>query len=113
MSPNCIQRPISIVAPQALHLLNNKSIRELADRFAERVEREVGENVGLQATRVFRIALGRAPNHEEQAACVEVLQRLRREWAGKLKNDQAAAGRRALGNLCHAVMNSAAFMYID
>jgi len=113
MSPNCIQRPISIVAPQALHLLNNKSIRELADRFAERVEREVGENVRLQATRVFRIALGRAPNHEEQAACVEVLQRLRREWAGKLKNDQAAAGRRALGNLCHAVMNSAAFMYID
>ena len=113
MSPNCIQRPISIVAPQALHLLNNKAIRELADRFAERVEAEVGDNVRLQATRVFRIALARVPNHEELAACVGVLQRLRNEWAAKLKNDQAAANRRALGNLCHAVMNSAAFMYLD
>ena len=37
MNPNCIQRPISNVAPQALHLLNNKLIRELSDRFAERV----------------------------------------------------------------------------
>ena len=113
MNPNCIQRPVSIVAPQALHLLNNKSIRELADRFAERVEGEVGDDAKLQVIRVYRVALGRAPGDEELAASVPVLEQLRGEWAAKLKNDQAAARTRALGNLCHAVMNSAAFVYLD
>ena len=73
----------------------------------------MGENARLQAIRVYRIALGRAPNHEELGASVPVLERLRREWAAKLKNDEAAARRRALGNLCHAVINSAAFLYLD
>ena len=113
MSPNCVQRPISNVAPQALHLLNNKAIRELADRFAERVEIAVGDDVRRQAIRVYRIALGRTPGEDELVAIVPVLERLRREWADQLKNDHAAARRRALGNLCHAVMNSAAFMYLD
>ncbi len=113
MNPNCVKRPISNVAPQALHLLNNKLIRELADRFAERVEREVGENPRLQVTRVYRIALGRVPNHEELAASVTMLGRLRGEWAAKLKDGDPTASRRALGNLCHAVMNTAAFLYLD
>ena len=113
MNPNCVQRPISIVAPQALHLLNNKSIRELADRFAERVETEVGGDARLQVVRVYRVALGRAPGDQELAATVPVLKQLRQEWAAKLKNDQVAARTRALGNLCHAVMNSAAFVYLD
>ena len=113
MNPNCVQRPISNVAPQALHLLNNKAIRELADRFAERVEKQVGDDARRQTARVYRIALGRTPGDEELAATVPVLEKLRREWAAELKNDQAAARRRALGNLCHAVMNSAAFMYLD
>ncbi|HCC99169.1 MAG TPA: hypothetical protein DER64_01475, partial [Planctomycetaceae bacterium] len=113
MNPNCTQRNESVVAPQALHLLNNKVIRELADRFAERVVSEVGDDAGRQTVRAYRIALGRTPGAEELAATVPVLERLRREWASQLKNDQAAARRRALGNLCHAVMNSAAFMYLD
>jgi hypothetical protein len=113
MNPNCVKRPISNVVPQALHLLNNKWIRELADRFAERVERQVGENPRLQVTRVYRIALGRVPNHEELAVSVTMLGRLRDEWAAKLKDDDPTASRRALGNLCHAVMNTAAFLYLD
>ena len=96
-----------------LHLLNNKSVRELADRVAERVEAEVGGDAKLQVVRVYRVALGRAPGDEELAATVPVLEQLRREWATKLKNDQVAARTRALGNLCHAVMNSAAFVYLD
>jgi len=113
MNPNCVKRPISNVVPQALHLLNNKLIRELADRFAERVEREVGQNPRLQVTRVYRIGLGRAPDPEELAASVTMLGRLRDEWAAKLKDGDPTASRRALGNLCHAVMNTAAFLYLD
>ena len=113
MSPNCIDRPISNVAPQALHLLNNKMVRELADRFAERVEREAGDDVSRQVVHTYRVALGRAPDGDELRATVPALQALRREWTGKLQGDEAAGRRRALGNLCHAVMNSAAFLYLD
>mgnify|MGYP003308022659 FL=1 len=67
----------------------------------------------MQVIRVYRVALGRAPGDEELAASVPVLEQLRGEWAAKLKNDRATARTRALGNLCHAVMNSAAFVYLD
>src|SRR5262249_14172917 len=36
MSPNCLERRDSTVAPQALHLLNNGMVRRLAEGFAER-----------------------------------------------------------------------------
>ncbi|MFP6769177.1 MAG: PSD1 and planctomycete cytochrome C domain-containing protein [Planctomycetaceae bacterium] len=113
MNPNCIDRPVSIVAPQALHLLNNKLIRELADRFAERVTREIGDGLEQQVVRVYRIGTGGRPGDEELAAATDVLRKLRSEWVLQIKDDPAAARRRALGNLCHAVMNSAAFIYVD
>ena len=34
MNPNCIERRDSTVAPQALHLMNNGMVRELAEHFA-------------------------------------------------------------------------------
>ena len=113
MNPNCIERPVSNVAPQALHLLNNKMVRELADRFAERVEREVGGGVSAQIERTYHIALSRPPDPEELAASVSALSRLRKQWHAKLEKNDPQADRRALGNFCHALMNSAAFMYID
>ena len=36
MSPACLERTQSNVAPQALHLLNNGMVYELADDFAKR-----------------------------------------------------------------------------
>ncbi len=112
MNPNCIDRPVSIVAPQALHLMNNKMVRELADRFAERVEQEVGDGLEQQVVRVYRSGTGRRPGVEERAAAVGVLRKLRKEWSMQIKDDVAASRRRALGNLCHAMMNSAAFIYL-
>mgnify|MGYP002832488890 CR=1 FL=1 len=114
MNPNCIERPVSNVAPQALHLLNNKMVRELADRFAERVEREAGTDMAAQVERTYLVALSRPPGQEELAASVSALSRLREGWRAKLeKKNDPQADRRALGNFCHAVMNSAAFMYVD
>lgn len=113
MNPNCIERPVSNVAPQALHLLNNKMVRELADRFAERVEREAGTDMAAQVERTYLVALSRPPGQEELAASVSALSRLRQGWRAKLEKNDPQADRRALGNFCHAVMNSAAFMYVD
>ena len=37
MNPNCIERRDSTVAPQALHLMNNGMVQQLAEQFAQRV----------------------------------------------------------------------------
>ena len=43
MGPNCVLRGESLVAPQALHLMNNKMVYQLAEHFAARGRREVGD----------------------------------------------------------------------
>ncbi len=122
MGPNCLDRDESIVAPQALHLLNDAMIYQLAGRFAERIERETGDDVQTQIHRVYSIALGRKPTSAETKVASQTLRELKRRWLDKL-NDQAdrerqaglepQAAHRALTNFCHAIMNSAAFLYVD
>ena len=116
MGPNCVQRDVSIVAPQALHLLNNAMIYELAGEFARRIIREVGNDPHDQVTRIHKAALGRDPTSEERELAVETLAVLTAKWLETLEENPAAddeAARRALTNYCHAVMNSAAFVYVD
>ena len=102
MNPNCLERSESIVAPQALHLLNNPMVVDLAAAFAERVQREAGEEPARQVEHAYWLALARAPSLEEKAASLEALARF-----GELSK----AGR--LAKFCHMLMNSASFIYID
>lgn len=107
MNPNCLQRAESLVAPQALQLLNDKSVREMSARFAERVLKEAPTDATQQVHAVYRIALSRPPNDEELAACLDTLKKLAAELP------PPTAERQALTTLCHTIMNSAAFLYID
>jgi hypothetical protein len=124
MGPNCVERTESTVAPQALHLLNNRMVRELADSFARRVIADVGRDPERQIDRAHRRAFGRAPTPEEQRIATASLAKLTDEWERTIRdgatvdstpptnlNEQAAE--RALGNLCHAIMNSAELLYVD
>ncbi|HUY33435.1 MAG TPA: PSD1 and planctomycete cytochrome C domain-containing protein [Pirellulales bacterium] len=111
MNPNCIERPASIVAPQALHLLNDGTVSELAGLFAARVRAEAGNDRGRQVERVYLIALGRRPNEDELRLGVETLQRLAAQW--RKQETESEAEKRALANYCHAIVNSAEFVYID
>jgi len=117
MNPNCLSRRDSTVAPQALHLLNNGMIQQLAEHFARRALAEAGNEPGDQVDRVYLIGLGRGPTDEERKLGVEALEKLTDEWAkhpaagGKLDREGARA--KALTTYCHAIMNSAGFLYID
>ena len=116
MGPNCLERGESIVAPQALHLLNNAAVKRLAEQFAERVEREVGADRDAQIVRVHELAFAAAPSEDELRLARQSLDRLTRQWRetlGPVPSVQAEASRRALRNFCHAVMNSAGFVYVD
>jgi mono/diheme cytochrome c family protein len=108
MGPNCVERSVSTVSPQALYLLNNARVRELAAALAVRVERQCdGETDPVRAwvEAVYPIVFGRLPSAEERTAGIEALRALEREWSG----DEA----RALETYCHTLLNSAAFVYLD
>jgi hypothetical protein len=115
MNPNCIERRDSTVAPQALHLLNNAMIEQLAADFANRVRREAGNNPARQIDAIYLIALSRPPTAEEKRLGREALESFSEEWekAAAGPPDRDAAERKALSTYCHAIMNSANFLYVD
>jgi mono/diheme cytochrome c family protein len=117
MNPNCVERRASTVAPQALHLLNNGTVRRLAEDFARRMRQEAGADPARQVEWVYLAALSRPPTAEEKALGVEALARLQAEWAkhpaAGQKPDADEAARQALTTYCHTIVNSAAFLYVD
>lgn len=116
MNPNCITRRDSTVAPQALYLMNNGMVQGLADAFAQRVSKEAGTDPGRQIEWTYLAALSRRPTQEEEQIGRAALARMAEGWSkhlGKAKPDQAEAARRALATYCHAIMNSAEFLYVD
>ncbi|MEX2286438.1 MAG: PSD1 and planctomycete cytochrome C domain-containing protein [Planctomycetaceae bacterium] len=126
MSPNCIQRTESIVAPQALHLMNNGMVHELADHFARRVQREAGDQVEAQIDRIYQLAISRRPSEEERLSSRKAISDLTQQWRATLDQQvkqsvpsaptgslDDEARHRALANFCHAILNLAEFLYVD
>jgi mono/diheme cytochrome c family protein len=107
MNPNCVERRDSTVAPQALYLMNNAMVDELARAFGERVRREAGALPSRQVERAYAIALGRAPSEEERRIGVDALKSLEAVWA------EGPDGFKSLTTYCHAILNSACFLYVD
>ncbi len=111
LSPACLTRMQSNVAPQALHLLNNATIYELASDFATRLEKEAGTDSRRQIEQAYWIALSRSPSAEEMRVASEDLAKLKQAAAKDVKG--ASAEHEALTAFCHTIFNSAAFLYID
>lgn len=80
MSPNCVERPRSTVAPQALQLLNDGQIHGLAKSLAKRVAAEAGTDLRSQVERLFSIALGRLPRSDETELALSSLDQLTSAW---------------------------------
>jgi hypothetical protein len=131
MSPNCVERSISMIAPQALHMMNDTMIAGLAASFAERVRKEAGPDPDKQIERAYWIALSRPPNDEERKVSLDIVRRIRdaegtKAMAGAASSLAAKPAPAAASNagaddpaamavqeFCHTLMNSAAFVYID
>jgi hypothetical protein len=119
MAPNCIQRGHSTVASQALQLMNSELVRESSSYMAGRIIDHAGDDPGKQIDRVFLVALNRAPSPEERQAAEQTLAAMTGEWRKKLDAEKPAEplGSRAkwlgLASLCHTILNSAEFLYVD
>ena len=80
---------------QALALLNHSFPLEMADAYASRTKRDVGDDIDAQIEYAFQLAYSREPTPEEQEA------------AGRL------AARHGLRSLCRAILNSSELIYVD
>jgi hypothetical protein len=89
------QRAVTTTPLQALSLLNNSFVLRMADRFADRVVRDTGDDVDKQVQRVFALAFGRAPDEEERQACA------------------ALAREQGLSELCRVIYNGSELLYVD
>ena len=108
MGPNCSQRGNTAVATQALFLLNDTLIRALADALARRVSEEAGDDLGEQIDTIFWLALSRPPTAEEKSIVSEELRE-----AYDAASSSPDMRMRLLARLCHTMINSTAFIYVD
>mgnify|MGYP001379468913 CR=1 FL=1 len=121
MIPNCVERPDSTVASQALHLFNDAMIRSLADSFAERVAHEAGKQPYKQIERSYQLAMGRMPSDAEREIGLAALEELTRLWRLRRQepgttdktSKKTSPSQRALSTYCHTLLNSAGFLFID
>jgi hypothetical protein len=109
----CGQRDVNIVAPQALALLNNEFIHQASERLALQIAREhAADSPAEQARSAWRLILGREPNAGEVSAAVSHLQAQQRQFAAGAATKEHAA-RLALASLCHVLLNTNEFIYVD
>lgn len=109
MGPNCLTRNVSTVSPQALMLMNNGRVRELAAAFANRVASTVDSH-GSQRYEdwiimIYEVALCRSPSPQERTLGIATLHQLQSDWQGD--------DRQALETYCHTILNSASFLFVD
>ena len=114
----CSQRNISIVAPQALALLNNHFVHEQSASLAVRVRREVGDDEKAQVEHAWWLALSRAPSESETAGALTHLATQRENLAAVITADNKPRGdvdmrHSALASLCHVLLNLNEFIYVD
>ena len=104
MTPNCTARSISNVTPQPLLLMNSGFAVKSAEHMAGRLRREVGDDVDLQITRAWRLTQGEDPTAADISSAKDYLQ----------KQTQALKeGEDALATLCHALISTNRFLYVD
>jgi hypothetical protein len=89
------RRAVTTTPLQALALLNGSFVLRMAERFAARVEREVGNDPARQVGRTYQLAFGRAATAEEQAMAEETVRKY------------------GLAVVTRAIFNSNEFLFVD
>jgi len=120
MKPNCELRTSSTVAPQSLLMMNSAFVVEQSEAMAERVEREAGSDPLAQFQRAWLLAYSRKPTETTSRAGVAFLTeqtalvgQAAATVAADPKKPPVPPARIALAQLCHALLSSNEFLYVD
>lgn len=100
------KRDVTIVAPQALTLFNNDTIHAESRAIADRVMASTQDQSERTIT-AWRLVLGRDPSADEAELAKSHLSRL------MAREDGTDSAIRAWSSLCHVLLNSNEFMFVD
>ncbi|MCY2964325.1 MAG: DUF1553 domain-containing protein [Planctomycetota bacterium] len=106
---SCARRDTTVVAPQALLLLNSPEAVRTAQGVADRVREQASDDLRSLVETAFRVVLAREPDGEERELGLEALRGLI-ETRG-VANEET--GRLALIDFCRALLNLNEFAYVD
>jgi hypothetical protein len=117
-APDCSgiveRRSESIVAPQALFLMNDPLVTKLAKALAERVAREVPRGGDRQRIgRLYEITLGRPPLESEVEVGLQFLAETNRRDEAPATPTQAASATEAWTSYCRLLVCTNEFLYLD
>ena len=101
---SCARRQTTVTPDQALELMNGKLISEWAKSLARRVDNDSGIDTRTKAERALRLAYTRTPKPDEIARAAEFLVK---------QESIAGSPEGALEDLCHTLLGSNEFLYIN
>ncbi len=101
---SCARRQATVTPDQALEMMNGKLMTDWAKSFARRVDNDRGIDTRTKAERALRLAYTRTPRQEEIARAAEFLAKQERI---------AGSPEGALEDLCHTLLGSNEFLYIN
>lgn len=105
MEPNCTSRSSSTVSPQSLMLMNSDFVISRARRFAQRLQREAGDDLGEQVNLAWRLAFAKPPTDDQLAGGIAFIEKQSAHFADKPIE--------ATASFCQALLSSNQFLYID
>ncbi len=107
----CGRRDITTVAPQALALMNNDFVHEQSRTLAARIAAEAS-SLDEQTQLAWLHVLGRLPTESERNAALAHLESQAVRF-GHTSEGADDPTRMALASLCHVLMNTNEFLYVD
>jgi hypothetical protein len=99
-------RASTVVAPQALFMLNSDLVHDASKNLANEVRSETA-SPSARVEQLYRRTFGRAPTAQEVTRAISYVERLQREAA-----DAATAEERAWTSLCHVLLAANEFIYL-
>ncbi len=108
---SCPRRNATVTAPQALELLNNELVLDWARSLAARVSNDAGLTPEVQVDRAWRFVYSRPATAGERKEALEFLDRQRAMLSVRMPAEQAQKA--ALADLCHMLVNSNEFLYVN
>jgi len=113
INTNCTERTTTSVVLQSLMMQNDAFILDQAEQFAARVQAAAGIAMRERIELAFRTALARHPTPKEAAWSTELIERQTARHLQTAGTTPEQAAKLALANLCHTLLNTSEFLYIE
>ncbi len=113
LTPNCTQRNASNVALQSLMLMNSQFALEHSERMADRLIAHAPDRA-TQLALAWQLAYGKPINEASQSQLIAFMDsQVSQLQSLNPKQSLESVNRIALASLCHVLMSSNGFLYVD